>query len=68
MRGQVIEAGIVIAVLLLTTIAASLVAGYYLLRYESVNAQLFKSDAVATDRANQIQTLQIRIEMMKDRK
>ena len=59
--------GFALLFMLATTVAASGIAAYYFSRYISVNRQLFKSDAVATDRANKIQHLQIKIEMMKGR-
>jgi hypothetical protein len=63
-----VETGLAIGILLVTTVVSALVAGYYRLRYESVNRQLFRSDAIATGRAAKIQELQMRIESMKYRK
>lgn len=61
------SAGAAILVLLLTTAVSTLIAGYYYHRFCSVQRSLFRSDAIATARANEIQRLQVKIEMMKPR-
>ena len=61
------EAGLAIAVLLATTVAASLIAGYYQSRFNRVQTLLLKSDDLASARGTEIQYLQMQIEVMKGR-
>jgi hypothetical protein len=63
-----VSCGVSIAILLTSTVIATAYAVYCEIRMARMVYKVFRSDAIATGRANKIQELQMRIESMKYRK
>lgn len=61
---QIMTAGVAIAVLLLTTITASLIAAYYKFRCEAMYRKMMRSDEVAATRWLQMQDLQMQVDTL----
>ena len=58
-------AGLAIGTLLLTTLVAALMAGYYCVRHDAMQAKMLQSDGLASERAGEIAYLQLKINFLE---